>query len=126
MSNEWKYRLWVVAGVIMILPLTQFSRIIELEWFAIQALVDLFRPSAWGLIILFYYWPIMGFLSAWYWWWRFLRLLGSDGPLPWFRNILIVLWAPVWILPVTVLACGFGWLACWSLAASTLEDLDAS
>ena len=61
--------------------------------------------GTWGLILSFYYFPILLVLTAWYWAWRGIRFMGYDeGPLPRFMALLLALWLPVTLLPVAMLA----------------------
>lgn len=114
MNDRSKSALWFVAGVIMFIPAAHFPQMVDLQLQAWMFVVDLPKPNPVLLFGSFYYWPCLIILTGWYWVWRFMRWIFDDeGPLPRFFKLLVVLWAPAWLIPSILLISLVGWFICF-------------
>lgn len=114
MSDRSKSALWFIAGVIMFIPTAFLPQMIDFQLQVWMFVVDIVKPNPVLLFGSFYYWPCLIILTGWYWVWRFMRWIFDDeGPLPRFFKLLVVLWAPAWIIPSITLFSLVGWFVCF-------------
>lgn len=104
--------LWVGLGLLAFLPASQALTMVGLQAEAWAWVVGLAAPDPILLVASGAYPVLLLALTGWYWIWRTLRFLFAEGSLPRFRNLLVVLWAPVWFVPVVVLLSLTAWLGC--------------
>lgn len=112
-------------GVVLLIPAYHVLDLVFYQTMAWAWVCDLFKPNIFPLVVSAAYWIILLPLTGWYWLWRFFRWIFVDeGPLPKFRNLLLVLWLPVYLIPCVVLLSIMGWLGCWIAAYKLAIDME--
>ena len=114
---------WFVAGLLLVVPATHVPQLIDFQIGVWMWVVNLGRPNPALLFGSLFYWPALIILTGWYWIWRFMRWVFDDeGPLPKFFWSLVVLWAPVWIIPALTIISLVGWFACFYKAHAIYQE----
>lgn len=104
---------WLILSLLMLAPAANIGYLIDLQLSLWMFIVDIPKPNPVLLFASFYYWPVLFALTGWYWIWRTARWLFEDeGPLPKFRLLLVIMWSPVWVIPIITSVSLLGWIAC--------------
>ena len=104
---------WIIMSLVMFMPAAATPWLIDVQMSLWMFCVDIIKPNPTLLFASIYYWPVLLVLTGWYWIWRFMRWIFDDeGPLPRFRLLLFIMWAPVYVIPTIILISGLGWLGC--------------